>query len=160
MYTSFVYRGNASTMASQLSEVSQCSTIPYEIIENQDDQFIEELNEVDALYFQPVVVQAEEPDSPEKEENDDSDSENEVGGGSEHNYIDETEDDRKEYQAQTKFRNDTCGCKEFYSDPCSQVLEWDSIIEYREHCKELSKEEFDLVLITQLFAHRKTGPQT
>ena len=56
--------------------------------------------------------------------------------------------------------NETCCCKEFYGQPCSTVFDFDSIIDYRESCQEMSREELDLVIKSQLFAHRRTGLHT
>lgn len=69
-------------------------------------------------------------------------------------------DDTHEYIAQARFINDTCGCKQFYGKPCSQIFEMDAVIEFRDHCKELSKDELDMIIKAELFAHRRSGSVT
>lgn len=40
------------------------------------------------------------------------------------------------------------------------IVDYDEMIEYRESCKELSQEELDIVIKSQLFAHRRSGSHT
>ena len=40
----------------------------------------------------------------------------------------------------------TSGFKEFYGEPCSQIIDMDAAIEFREHCKEVSKDELDMII--------------
>ncbi|CAC5415024.1 unnamed protein product [Mytilus coruscus] len=130
------------------------SSVPPEILHNQDDDFINELNRVDELYFYDY-------ECPESEIN--SDVENFESDNDDDNVdhlVEPSDDDTREYIAQACFRNDTCGCKEFYGEPCSQIIEMDAVIEFREHCKELSKDELDMIIKAELFAHRCSGSVT
>ncbi|CAC5424720.1 unnamed protein product [Mytilus coruscus] len=130
------------------------SSVPPEILHNQDDDFINELNRVDELYFYDY-------ECPESEIN--SDVENFESDNDDDNVdhlVEPSDDDTREYIAQARFRNDTCGCKEFYGEPCSQIIEMDAVIEFREHCKELSKDELDMIIKAELFAHRCSGSVT
>jgi hypothetical protein len=36
----------------------------------------------------------------------------------------------------------------------------DAAIEFREHCKEVSKDELDMIIKAELFAHRRSGSVT
>ncbi|CAC5383670.1 unnamed protein product [Mytilus coruscus] len=89
-------------------------------------------------------------------EPDDSDSEH----GDILIQIDPSDEDNREYISQARFRNESCGCKEFYGKPCSQVVSMDTVIEFREHCKELSRDELDLVMKSELCTHRRSGDLT
>ena len=148
-----------------MSQDSQCSSIPSELTDYQDEDFINELQMVDVLYFGA-------PDeSPNYDSDDDIDSENATvnyesdasSGADEYESvinIEPSEVDTIEYIKQAQFRNETCGCKEFYGQPCSKTIDFDSLVEYRESCKELSREELDIVVKSQLFAHRRSGTHT
>lgn len=78
-----------------------------------------------------------------------------------HVFVEPSDSDNIEYITQNRFQNETCGCKEFYDGkPCSKVIDFDSVIEFREHCRELSREELDIVIKVELFSHRRTGSHT
>ncbi|CAC5400107.1 unnamed protein product [Mytilus coruscus] len=80
------------------------SSVPPEILHNQDDDFINELNRVDELYFYDY-------ECPESEIN--SDVENFESDNDDDNVdhlVEPSDDDTREYIAQARFRNDTCGC--------------------------------------------------
>lgn len=146
-----------------MSQESQVSSITTEYTDNQDEEFISELNNVDDLYFNSSVLEFENEDET-------------VGSGSDtqteslnydsdpdsidHVYIEPSDYDLKEYTDQAKFRNDTCGCKEFYGEPCSTIVDFDKVLEFREHCKELSRNDLDLTIKTELFLHRRSGELT
>ncbi|CAC5392914.1 unnamed protein product [Mytilus coruscus] len=137
---------------SQASFVSFCSSIPSEITDKQDKEFIEELHIVDELYF----AQIESSQSENLSDDDGADSEY----GDILIQIDPSDEDNREYISQARFRNESCGCKEFYGKPCSQVVSMDTVIDFREHCKELSRDELDLVIKSELFTHRRSGDLT
>jgi hypothetical protein len=112
------------------------------------------LNRVDELYFNDYECPESEVDS--DVENFESDNEVDYV---EH-FVEPSVDDTREYIAQARFRNDTCGCKEFYGEPCSQIIDMDAAIEFREYCKEVSKDELDMIIKAELFAHRRSGSVT
>ena len=137
-----------------MSQESRVSSVPPEVTDQQDEDFVNELNKVDELYF-AADANAESEDEP------DSESENfESDNDEEHVFVEPSDEDTSEYIAQACFRNDTCGCKEFYDQPCSRVIDMDSAIEFREHCKEVSKDELDLIIKAELFSHRRSGSHT
>lgn len=140
---------------SQESQFSSCqSSVPPEILQNQDEDFIQLLNRVDELYFNDYECPESEVDS--DVENFESDNEVDYV---EH-FVEPSVDDTREYIAQARIRNDTCGCKEFYGEPCSQIIDMDAAIEFREYCKEVSKDELDMIIKAELFAHRRSGSVT
>ena len=112
-----------------MSQDSHVSSVPSELIEDQDAAFIDELNQVDQLYFGWFdELSAEEVESIEYE----NESETEIvnyDSDSDLDFDDEqpvntepTYEDNSEYVRQAKFRNETCCCKEFYGQPCSTVF--------------------------------------
>lgn len=148
-------------MTSQDSQRSICS-VPTEISECHDDDFIQELNAVDILYF---CERTEDGLSWFDEENDVTEISNSSTNYESDNeeiidMVEPSEEDTEEYLKQKVFASDTCGCKEFYGEPCSKVIDTDSAIEFREHCKEITREELDLIIKAELFAHRRTGSHT
>jgi hypothetical protein len=83
------------------------------------------LNRVDELYFNDYECPESEVDS----DVENFKSNNEVDYV-EH-FVEPSVDDTREYIAQARFRNDTCGCKEFYGEPCSQIIDVDAAIEFQ-----------------------------
>jgi len=141
---------------------SQASTIPYEI-DSQDEAFTNELYVVDQLYNNQDTDSLGDEDAC-------SDSDSDVGSL---NYesdssissdqdvpVEYRKTDDVEFIKQSKFRNDTCGCSDVYGQPCSKVLNFDCMVAHREDCLELSKDELDLVVMSQLMAHRCSGEKT
>ena len=140
-----------------MSQFSQCSTIPDELLDNNDDLFIEELSEVDQLFFVNNNDESLESHSSDEEINFESDSDD--------SFVDvdvnPTYTDNAEYIKHAKFRNDTCGCQDLYNgQPCSTVVDFDSVIETRDCCLEMAREELDIFIKSQLFAYRKVGGTT
>ncbi|KAH3891504.1 hypothetical protein DPMN_015608 [Dreissena polymorpha] len=164
-----------------MSQESSASTIPYEISQGQDDIFIEELNLVDILYFQnrPKSISIDDnssrdelelnenvPSSDSDEdinyESDCSESElsvlNEPGAVSV--PIEMSLFDLKEEEKINKFKIQTCGCSSFHNKPCSNVIDLQKAISFRQYCHELSNDELDLVIKSHLITHRHQGPLT
>lgn len=72
-------------------------------------------------------------ESPESEINSDDDVENVESDNDDDNVdhlVEPSDNDTREYIKQARFRNDTCGCKEFYGKPGSHIIEMDAVIEF------------------------------
>jgi hypothetical protein len=56
------------------------------------------------------------------------------------------------------------GCRTVFSTGaelfCFQIIDMDAAIEFREHCKEVSKDELDMIIKAELFAHTRSGSVT
>lgn len=133
--------------------MSQESCLSYSTLPSQtndyDEEFLEELHEVDELY---VVVNEQETENSDGDDDSDRYDTNYESDEDDHVYVEPSDTDNIEYITQNRFQNETCGCKEFYDGkPCSDIIDFDSAIEFREHCKELSKEELDVVIKVELF---------
>ncbi|XP_062610795.1 uncharacterized protein LOC134272593 [Saccostrea cucullata] len=148
-------------------------SIPSEIVLYQDDEFLEDIERVDELYFSKLVApksnvrdrqfcdlssDSETDTSDFGDVNYDSDSESDNDNYDGDVYIpNEVNDtDTKEYIIRSKFQNDTCGCKEFYGMPCSTKI----ACEFRDHCLQCTREELDTILKVEMFAHRRSGSVT
>ena len=68
--------------------------------------------------------------------------------------------DNREYVTQSKFKESGCGCRSWHNKPCSDVIDFNSIIDHRDHCQELSHDELDLVIKAQRLAQRFNGQHT
>jgi len=158
-----------------MSQESSASTIPYEISQGQDDIFIEDLNLVYILYFQnrpPSIISdvlelnenvpASDSDEDINYESDCSETElsvqNETDGVSV--PIENSLFDLKEQEKQNKFKILTCGCSSFHNKPCSDVIDFQKAISFRQYCQELTRDELDLVIKAHLITHRQQGPLT
>ncbi|KAJ8304603.1 hypothetical protein KUTeg_018186 [Tegillarca granosa] len=64
------------------------------------------------------------------------------------------DEDRTEINKQNQFFAETCGCYRLHSKPCSTLISRETILEFRDCCCELDRDELDLVLKTELFSHR------
>lgn len=151
-----------------MSQDSQRSiySVPPEIIDSQDEQFIEDINAVDILYFadRPNSELFEETEQSEFDtdsvsDNDHFESDNDEEDIPEY-FVEPSEEDTHEYLKQKSFTSNTCGCKDFYGQPCSDVIDMDSAIEFREHCMEITREELDMIIKAELFSHRRSGSHT
>ena len=152
-----------------MSQESSASTVPFELSQNQDDDFIDELNNVNELYFQVSQGQTNAPfdenfsgsESDVDSCNDDSDCDNVDICNTCTFEVEHSDTDIHEHEKQNKFRNETCGCQEFYfGKPCSTVISFDDVIEFRQYCLELSRDELDLVVKAELYSHRSSGSTT
>ena len=140
--------------------MSQESCLSYSTLPSQtndyDEEFLEELHEVDELYF---AVNEQETENSDGDDDSDRYDTNYESDEDDHVYVEPSDTDNIEYITQNRFQNETCGCKEFYDGkPCSDIIDFDSAIEFREHCKELSKEELDVVIKVELFSQDVQGP--
>ena len=66
--------------------------------------------------------------------------------------------DLSEQSLQSDFQNKTCGCVRLYGKPCSSIVDWNSLIDYRTHCLETSHNELDMII--KVFHHRRSGEMT
>ena len=148
-------------MASQESAASTTS-VPPEIIENQDLEFIDELANVDTLYF----ANTESFECSSVAEAGESDSEDDqhlpkVLNASVSGEISENERENNDEAPNVyKFRLHGCACSNIYGHPCSEEMVWENLCEYRNSALEYTKNELDLVIKVQLLGHRHTGGST
>ncbi|KAJ8316733.1 hypothetical protein KUTeg_005679 [Tegillarca granosa] len=153
-----------SSQQSCCSIASHASSIPCDLIENQDEWFSREIDSVDKIYFGNIEEHEVEEEQGNTDESDPDEShrdsvdiqstasENESACDRDFNvYRDE---DRTEINKQNKFFAETCGCYRLHSKPCSTLISRETILEFRDYYCELDRDELDLVLKTELFSHR------
>lgn len=146
---------------SQSSALSPVSTIPPDLIASQDDDFLDELERVNDLYFGNVQVSEDTGITSSVDSDDYSDTDSENGSTAEDVVRPELrEEDVPEQHAQSTFQTNTGGCIRLYGQACSNVVDWDALLEYRNHCLETSHTELDLMIKIQLYHHRKSGSVT
>lgn len=159
---------------SQTSTATSIS-IPSEITLYQDNDFIEDIERVDDLYFSKLVnpnfrrndgafcdLSSDSDSDNNADVNYDSDSECDNNNNDDDVYVphEVSDTDTKEYIIRSKFQNDTCGCKEFYGMPCSTKIDFDAACEFRDHCLQCTREELDSIIKAELFAHRRSNTVT
>ena len=59
-----------------------------------------------------------------------------------------------------KFQTESCGCIELHGSPCSNIIDHEELISYRQRCTEMSSSEKDICIKSQLFMHRHKGVTT
>jgi hypothetical protein len=162
-----------------MSQESSASTVPYELSQSTDQTFVDDLNAVNDLYFNSnyTFIENESVNNPHdidvlsySSDNDSVNYESDVddvvqdfGDLSQRvDIIDIKRDvDIKEDDKISKFKLETCNCKEFYKGtPCSTMIDFDDVVQFRQYCQELDRGELDLVIKAELFAHRSSGPNT
>ncbi|XP_053376392.1 uncharacterized protein LOC123561263 [Mercenaria mercenaria] len=141
------------------------TTVPEELVLDQDDDFLDEIDRVNDLYFgniEPNTFQNEQNSSAESSDCNDSDTDILSQGhvNDTEFEIEQRDVDLLEQSAQSKFHTEGCGCIRLYGKPCSTILNWETLVEYRNHCLETEKKELDLMIKIQLFHHRKSGDET
>lgn len=118
-----------------MSQFSNNSTIPYEISQDQDISFLNDLSNVNELYFETShpatqdlfdVLADDESDleSNHDESDIDIDVEAVIEKSSDNVFIEKSELDLAEADKQNQFKVDTCGCDR----KCSSRLNWQDII--------------------------------
>lgn len=161
-----------------MSQESSASTVPYELSQSTDQTFVDDLNAVNDLYFNSnyTFIENESVNNPHdidvlsySSDNDSVNYESDVddvvqdfGDLSQRvDIIDIKRDvDIKEDDKISKFKLETCNCKEFYKGtPCSTMIDFDDVVQFRQYCQELDRGELDLVIKAELFAHRSSGPK-
>ncbi|XP_062615789.1 uncharacterized protein LOC134277475 [Saccostrea cucullata] len=148
---------------SQSSAVSNASTIPPEIVENEDEEFVNEINRVNDLYFGNLSNTSDvdpEYHSDNAESSDENESDGEIEDRENLVPIEQSEVDKNEIDQFQKFNSKTCGCSRLYGKPCSEVVDLESLLEYRNTCLEMNKEELDMMIKVQLFHHRRNDKVT
>ncbi|KAJ8301100.1 hypothetical protein KUTeg_020087 [Tegillarca granosa] len=94
---------------SQLSACSSISTIPPDLIENQNDEFFEEISEVNDLFFGNVLVTGDTRCEIDTDTHGESDNDSESEGNLEFNVDDARQTDVTEHNLTSQFRRKTCG---------------------------------------------------
>ncbi|KAJ8303681.1 hypothetical protein KUTeg_018791 [Tegillarca granosa] len=151
---------------SQASTTSSVCMIPPDLVEDQDAEFYSEIVEVNDLYFGNFDVEDTEVKSDHNHDTDDNDSESDSdcdNANISHNLDNDgdlKEADKSEYDLLSQFKKQTCGCNRLYGSPCSANVDWESVIEYRRHCQEMTNDELDVAIKFQLFHHRKNDSVT
>ncbi|KAJ8305251.1 hypothetical protein KUTeg_015796 [Tegillarca granosa] len=140
--------------------------IPPDLVEDQDAEFYSEIIEVNDLYFGNFDVEDTEVKSDHNHDTDDNDSESDSdcdNANISHNLDNDSdlkEADKSEYDLLSQFKKQTCGCNRLYGSPCSANVDWESVIEYRRHCQEMTNDELDVAIKFQLFHHRRNDSVT
>ena len=153
-------------MASQES-VASTASFPPEIIENQDIDFVDEITNVDNLYF--ANTETYDPSSVYEigESDSDNDDNSEAvgldvtpGPGAGDVAVTQRIEDHNEAASVYDFRINGCACTKIYGHPCSKEIVWDRLLDYRNCSMEYSREELNLVIKVQLLGHRHSGVST
>ena len=149
-------------MDSQANVSSSASTVPLDLIHDQDNDFVDEIDEVDRIYFGNIEINFRDDISysdlnDEDVEDCESDKEN-VDSNTSNIGVECSELDLCESEKQTHFMNQTCNCERLYNKvPCSKMVDNEVLIDYRLSCLEMDKRELDLIIKVQLFAHRNNS---
>ena len=149
-------------MDSQASVSSSVSTVPLDLIDDQDNDFVDEIDEVDRIYFGNIEINFRDDISYSDlndEEDEDCESDKEHIDSSTSNIgVECSELDLCESEKQTHFLNQTCNCERLYNKvSCSKIVDNEVLINYRLSCLEMDKSELDLVIKVQLFAYRNNS---
>ena len=146
------------------SQSSTASTIPPEIISYDDDDFLEEIDRVNDLFFGNVELHSTDCETNENniDESDDDEqlAENNDNSNTSEFSVELSDTDQKEQKSQSDFKEKTCGCVRLYGKPCSCRVDWTVLTEYRANCLETSKNDMDLIIKVQLFHHRNNSIET
>jgi hypothetical protein len=140
-------------MDSQASVSSSASTVPLDLIHDQDNDFVDEIDEVDRIYFGNIEINLRDDISysdlnDEDDEDCESDKEN-VDSNTSNIGVECSELDLCESEKQTHFLNQTCNCERLYNKvPCSKIVD-NVLIDYRLSCLEMDKSELDLIIKVQ-----------
>ena len=149
-------------MDSQASVSSSTSTVPLDLIHDQDNDFVDEIDEVDRIYFGNIEINLRDDISysdlnDEDDEDCESDKEN-IDSSTSNIGVECSELDLCESEKQKHFLNQTCNCERLYNKvPCSKIVDNEVLIDYRLSCLEMDKSELDLIIKVQLFAHRNNS---
>ena len=137
---------------SQNSIFSDVSSIPPSVIDQDDEEFNEELCHVNDLYFGNLVQVndisvdgeiASVSDESDNEGHEESDQELE---DKENCEFEAFESDNRELHNVQNFLHNTCGCTRLYGKPCSSMIDRDVLVDYRNGCLEMVKSELDLMV--------------
>ena len=113
-------------MDSQASVSSSTSTVPLDLIHDQDTDFVDEIDEVDRIYFGNIEINLRDDISysdlnDEDDEDCESDKEN-IDSSTFNIGVECSEFDLCESEKQKHFLNQTCNCERLYNKvPCSKI---------------------------------------
>ena len=112
-------------MDSQASVSFSASTVPLDLIHDQDNDFVDEIDEVDRIYFGNIEINLRDDiiySDLNDEDDDDCESDKENIDSSTSNIgVECNELDLCESEKQKYFRNQTCNCERLYNKvPCSK----------------------------------------
>ena len=144
---------------SQSSTLSNVSTIPPEITDYDDDDFLDEIERLNDLYYGNIEVH-ENVDTADVNNNTESDSDGDDEGDGTDFYDNVRDIDVQEDVKLANFKDKTCGCVRLYGKPCSSTVDWEALCDYRNRCLELDKHELDMMIKVQLFHHRNNDTMT
>ena len=136
-------------MDSQASVSSSTSTVPLDLIQDQDNDFVDEI-EIEINLRDDISYS----DLNDKDDEDcESDKEN-IDSSTSNIGVECSELDLCESEKQKHFLNQTCNCERLYNKvPCSKIVDNEVLIDYRLSCMEMDKSELDLIIKVQLFDH-------
>lgn len=109
-----------------MSQDSQASSVQSELTDYQNEEFVNELKLVDSLYFLNSITEVE--DESESTLYYDSDTSSSASDYESVVNVDPSDEDKSRYTKQAKFRNEACGCTEFYGKPCRVIVVYDEMI--------------------------------
>ena len=149
-------------MDSQASVSSSASTVPLNLIHDQDNDFVDEIDKVDQIYFGNIDINLRDDinySDLNDEDDEDCESDKEHIDSSTSNIgVECSELDLCESEKQKDFLNQTCNCERLYNKvPRSKIVDNEVLIDYWLSCLEMDKSELDLIIKVQLFAHRNNS---
>lgn len=140
--------------ASYNSQSSTASSVPQEFF---DPDFIVELETVDQLFFSNI----QNSDSDIESDGESSDDNSTPTENVPLDQFDSLSSHSLEIAKQNEFEAKGCSCVRLYhGKPCSGVVDWQELINYRESCLEKTKDELDMIVKIQLFHNRNSGVTT
>lgn len=153
-----------NVIMSQSSVLSSASTIPPSIIDQDDNDFNDELSHVNDLFFGNVELNVGAECSAVTSGSDESDCDSEDVcndlNNNDDNDFEISDSDKREAQCVHDFYENTCGCSRLYGKPCSSIVDRNVLNDYRNVCLETDKSELDMLIKVQLFHHRNNSSET
>ena len=136
-------------MDSQANVSSSASTVPLDLIHDQDNDFVDEIDEVNRIYFGNIEIKLRDDISYLDLNDEDDESDKENIDSTSNIGVECSELDLCESEKQTHFVNQTCNCERLYNKvPCSKIVD-NVLIDYRLSCLEMDKSELDLIIKVQ-----------
>ena len=146
---------------------STASTIPPEIISYDDNDFLDEIDRVNDLFFWKCWTSFHRLRNKWKQywrdESDDDEhlAENNDNSNTSEFSVELSDTDQKEQKSQSDFKEKTCGCVRLYGKPCSCRVDWTVLTEYRANCLEKVRMIWTwLIIKVQPFHHRNNSIET
>jgi hypothetical protein len=145
-------------MDSQANVSSSASTVPLDLIHDQDNDFVDEIDEVNRIYFGNIEIKLRDDISYLDLNDEDDESDKENIDSTSNIGVECSELDLCESEKQTHFVNQTCNCERLYNTvPCSKIVDNEVLIYYGLSCLEMDKSEHELIIKVQLFAHKNNS---